>query len=729
MRDEQVEKEFLQQSVLPLLFSSKSANTFVSARNAFKDHGTSIESLQERYDSLSKDDEDFWTDVAEIISDAYDADVPDFSEEEFRDYIKKLLKIRFDKEFRKNDVKKLEDDTDIDSFLSEIAGGNDLVLEDDDSNPRIIYVGERTSREYVEPLQPIDAEFYPPLLIEVDSESGEIQLSGDRDQRNRFVKETSEHDTISLQDEEPEAYDELEIRPDFIQNLKDHDIFLKNIKISGGGSDISMSVASGDGAIDVQDFVDYDLLLQNKQDILSLSSCEFVYITENEDIDFKLNFQTFRRIETNQEFIKIALELPTDHESSREDLEDILEHYGVEVYEPYYKPSAYYFNKLLTTNSNYRSKYLAPLEEMENNNDLDILTDGGIINEDNEEDKITLDKETLASAIQNQLEEAERVDIEINGRQHRIAELEGYEDSRLALVLKSYSDDAEDAHRRFYRVIIPFRARPDNFEKIYNIILSRIDYHKILTSQSEEEVVEYIVRAAQRQAKYHQKMLVEKEARRSAKILSDYLQSPEEFRDRYERPAEAGYVVEDHLNVLFRYLFRDYLYAGGKNEPDGALQLRNKYYLVDSKQRSDLPQSQLIKANQDLVDSKYSDLVESDSMIFVISKELLLSNTESGSLNPDARERVAGDEDASFHFLSVETVYKIYEIFSENTHILSSTNDVREDVFSEIKAMIEESKLSDNCLELEENEENHLGNIRRIIDREDYIPEDRNRYI
>lgn len=728
MRDDQVEKEFLRDRIIPLLFSSKSANTFVSARNTFKDHGTSIPELQDRYDSIPKDDVDFWTDVAEIIGDAYNSDGVDFSKGEFRNSIKDLLQIRFDKEFRKNDVKKLEDGTDIDSFLSGIAGGNDLVLKDDDSNPRVIYVGERTSREYVEPLQPTDAEFYPPLLIEMDSEKGEIHLSGDRDQRNRFVGETTRHDTISLQDEVPEAYEELELKPDFIHKIKDHDIFLNNIKISGGGSDISLSVASGEGTIDVQDFVDYDLLIQDKQDILSISNCEFVYVTEEKDIDFKLNFQTFRRNESNEEYIKIALELSADDESQRGEIEDILENYGVEVYEPYYKPSAYYFNNILTTNSNYRRKYTEPMEEMDGDSDLDILLDSDIISEEDEEDKISLNKETLASKVTDKLEDAERIDIEFGGRQHRIAEIEDYENSRLAIVLKSYSDGTDDGHRRFYRVVLPFKARLNKFEKIYNIVLSRINYHKILTSDSESDVVEYIVRASQRQIKYHQRMLLEKEARRSAKIQNDYHQAPEEFRERYESAAKAGYVIEEHLNVLFRYLFRDYLYGGGKNEPDGALQLQEKHYLVDSKQSKKISKNQLTKADQDIESSKYSDLVESDSLIFVISKRLLLSNTDSGSLNPEARERVTRDKDSTFHFISVESIHNLYEIFSENDNVLSSNGGVYDDVICEIRDMIEESKHSQDCEELEENEETHLGEIRRIIDGVDYMPEDRDRY-
>jgi hypothetical protein len=732
MRDDQLEKEFLRDRILPLLFSSKSATTFVAARNTFDEHETSIDSLQESYDSRERENEEFWTEVAEIVSDAYDSEVPDFSEEDFREFVKKLIVIRFDKEFRKNDVKKFEDGTDVESFLDEIAGGNDLLLEDEESNPRVIYVGERTSREYVEPLQPTDAEFYPPMLIEVDSENSEIHLSGDRDQRNRFVRETTDRDSIDLQDEEPEAYEELEIEPGFIQKLKDHDIFLKNIRIMGGSSDISLSVASGDGAIDVQDFVDYDLLLQDKQDIMSLSKCEFLYVLgeDEEDIEFKLNFQTFKRVDTNLEFIKIALELSAEDESAREEIEEIIKNYGVEVYKPYYKPSSYYFNKIIKTNSNYRDKYLSPLEEMGGDDELKILLDEDIIDTEIDGENISLNKEVLVEAIQSKLDEAERVDVELDGRQHRIAHVEDYENNRLAIILKSYSDDPEDDHRRFYRVVIPFRARPKKFEKIYNIVLSRArtNYHEILTSESEREVVEYLVRAAQRHIKYHQHMLIEKEARRSVKILKDYFPDPEGFRERYDSAAKAGDVIEDHLNVVLRYLFRDYLYGGGKNEPDGALQLQGQYYLLDSKQISSIPQNQLNKASKDLDNSKYSDLVESDSMIFLISKELLLSDTESGSLNPDARDRVSREEDTTFHFVCVEAICELYEIFSENSNILSSNNNVRDDVFSNIKDMVEESRFADDCEELTENEERYLGEIRQRIDSADYMPEDRERY-
>lgn len=727
MQESHLEKEFLRDRILPLLFSSKSANLFVSARNAFDEFGTSIDNLQNRYDSVEKEEEDFWTNIAKLVSSAYNSDLPDFSEREFREFIQELLRIRFDKEFRKNDVRKLDGGTDIDSFLSEIEGGHNLVLDKSGSNRRLLYVGERTSREFMDPLRPTDAEFYPPLLIEANGKKSEIRLSGDKDQRNRFVSDTKTRDTINLQDEEPEAYEELDINLNFIQNLKDHGIYLKDIRISDEYSDVSVSVSSDDGAIDVQDFVDYDLLIQNKQDIISLTRCKFVYVKKEVDVEFTLNFQKFKRNRGNEEYIKISLELAANLESHRSEIEEILENYGIEPYEPYYMPLSYYFNKILTTNSNFRNKYFAPLDEMDGTDNLAVLTDGGIIDPE-ADDGISMNKENLAAEIRSKLEEAEQVDIEFDGRQHRIARLDEYENNRLALVLKSYSDDAQDDHTRFYRVVIPFRARPDNFEKIYNVILLRTNYHKILTSESAEERVEYIVKAAHRQMKYDQRMLVEKEARRSAKVLDEYYQNPKNVRERFDTPAEAGYVIEDHLNVLLRYMFRDYLHGGGPNESDGALRLKDEYYLVDSKQRSDLPRKQYTKAHQDVDGSEYSGLVGSDNMIFIISKRLLLSNTQSGSLNYDNRKQVEKGQATSFHFISVEGVNELYEIFSENINILRSSSDICETVFSEVKDMIDDSAHCEDCEELTENEERCLGTIRKMIDRSRYMPEDRNRY-
>jgi len=326
MRDDQLEKESLKDRILPLLFSSKTANVFRSARNVLENNDTDLDQLQEIYDSKSKDDEEFWTSVASHMSEAYNVEPPDFSEGNFRGFIKELLEIRFDKEFRKNDIKKLDDDSDLDDYLSNIDGGNNLVLENDQSNTRIILVGNRTTREYIEPLQPADEEFYPPLLIEVDRDNDELHLSGDKSQRNRYVSHATTRDDVNLQDEEPESYDELDIDLNFIHKFKSHDVFLKNIKIGGSDSEISLSVGSGDGTIEIQDFVDYDLLLQEKRDILLLSKCEFVYLTgENqEDIEFVLNFQTYKRMNSSQAFIKIALELSDGDDGVRSDIEEIL---------------------------------------------------------------------------------------------------------------------------------------------------------------------------------------------------------------------------------------------------------------------------------------------------------------------------------------------------------------------------------------------------------------------
>lgn len=474
--------------------------------------------------------------------------------------------------------------------------------------------------------------------------------------------------------------------------------------------------------------MDYDLLIQDKQDLLAVDKYKFIYVTEKEDVEFEVNFQTFSRTSDNREFIKISLEISETEQEIRETIEDILERYGIDVYEPYHKPPSYYFNKILTTNKNYRAKYYNSLENVSSDVGMDKLVDKDIIDPDSEEDYIPLNKESLMKEIHSVLSDATGEDIEIGGRQHRIADIEEPEESRIQLTVKSYSDDAEDSHRRFYRVIIPFRARPDKFEKIYNIILTQVNYHRILTSESHTDVVRYIVRATRRKLRYQQEMLVEKEARRSVKILQDYYPEPEQFRESHDSKQQAGYDIEEHVNVVLRYLFRDYLPGGGKNEADGRLKLKDSHYLMDSKQSESIPQTQLTKSKQDLEDSGSSVFTESDRMVFVVSKELLLSNTESGSLNKDARERIERDTDFSFHFISVEAISTLYDIFSENTNIISSNSKANGEILSHVQSMIDESQFSEDCEDLTENEERYIAKTRRTIDDSDYMPEDGYRY-
>lgn len=727
MNDDQLEKVFLKDRILPLLFNRKSATLFRSASNALESRDTSVEDLQSDYESVNRNDSEFWETIEDILSDAYDASVSDFSKTNFEEFIENLIHVRFEKEFRLNDIRKLADETDIDGFLTEIDSGDNIVLTNG-SAPRIIFVGSKSSREYIQPLQPREEEYFPPLLLEVKKDNNEIRLSGNKSQRNQFVFATRDLDNIVLQDEEPESYDSLDIDPQFIQKLRGNDCFLRNISISGAGSDISLSVSSGDGVIEVQEFVDYDLLIQEKEDILYINKCEFVYVSENEDILFNLNFQTFARNVDNREFMKISLEIQESSQEIRDSIEDLLENYGIVVYEPYHKPPAYYFNKLLTTNRNYREKYLGSLEQINSETGLSEITENSIIRTDSNEDYIPLDKEALVQKIHNILSDAAKVDVKIGGRQHRIANVEDAEENRIYLQLKSYSDDSRDGHRRFYRVIIPFRARPDKFEKIYNVILSNANYHKLMTADSSEEVVKYIVRAARRKIKYHQEMLVEKEARRSAKILEDYYPAPKQFRETQDTDQKAGYEIEDHLNVVMRYLFRNYLPGGGKNEADGILQLEGGQYLIDSKQSKEIAQTQVSKAKEDLDDSGQGTLDGSEQLIFIISKELLFSNTEDGSLNREARARIERGNDFSFHFISVELVYKLYDVFTENINIISGNPDLQREIFTSIRSTIDESQFIGDCKELKESEEDCIGEIRRLIDDAEYMPEDRLRY-
>lgn len=727
MKDNQFEKDFLKDRILPLLFNRKSATLFRAASNALKSRDTSVEKLQSEFESTDKKDEEFWENVSDILSEAYDVSIKDFSETGFEDFIENLIHVRFEKEFKLNDIRKFTKETDPENFLTEIDTGDNIVLSNDSAS-RVIFVGTKSSREYIEPLQPEEEEYFPPLLLELKEDKNEIRLSGNKSQRNEFVFATRKFDNIVLQDEEPESYDKLDIDPKFIQKLKTNDCFIRDISISGFSSDISLSVSSGSGVIEVQEFVDYDLLVQDKKDVLSIDKCKFVYLSEDEDILFNLNFQTFSGNIDNREFMKISLEMQESSQEIRDEIEELLGNYGIDVYEPYHKPPAYYFNKLLTTNRNYREKYLDSLEQIDSETGLKQITNNDIIMTDSDEDYIPLNKDILLEQLQNILSDAAEVDVIIGGRQHRITNVEDADENRIHLQLKSYSDDSDDSHRRFYRVIIPFRARPDKFEKIYNVILSNINYHKLMTADSSEEVVKYIIRATQRKIRYHQEMLVEKEARRSARILEDYYPAPKQFRETQDTDQKAGYEIEDHLNVVMRYLFRNYLPGGGKNESDGVLQLEGEQYLVDSKQSKEIAQTQLSKAKEDLSDTSQGSLGGSERLIFIISKELLYSNTKKGSLNKEARKRVERGNDYSFHFVSVEFVFELYDVFTENINLISGNPDLQREIFTSIRSTIDDSQFTENCVELDEKEDDCIGTIRQLIDDAEYMPEDRFQY-
>lgn len=697
---------------------------FRKARTTLSKYDTSVDELKRKYGDVGKEDEEFWKEISKILSEAYDAEKPDFNGLEFQDFVKELLRIRFEKEFRKNDVKKLDDSTDIEGFLEEVKQNHNLVIEDG-SNKKIIYSGQESSREFSEPLTPVEEEYYPPLLIEVDEDSDELLLSGKRSQRNQFVQATTDYSEIQLKDEEPESYEELELTPGFIHQLRTQDIFLTEIRLKGQLSNINLNVSTDEnGAIEINDFIDYDLFLQEKVDILSISKCGMVYVTEERDVEFTLNFQIFKRVDRNEEYIKIALELSSEDEIYRSDLEEILANYGLEVYEPYYLPNEYYFNKFLVSYKNNRPKYYAPLDEMEGDTGLDFLRDKDILDSEGG-DEIELDEEALQDEMFSVLEDVTGEYLEMDGREYRITHCEKEDKNRITLILKSFSDNQDDRHERLVRVTIPFRARPSVYEKINTIFLSRIDYHKLLTSDDTSEVLEYLVKATQHHVKYQQELLLEKECRRSVKILENYVSDPTEFRDNYDSAADAGDVVEVQVNVLFRYLFHGFIPGGGSNEPDGLLQLRDDVYFVDSKQSKSIPQTEYTKSKEDILSSELGDILgeEINVLIYVISRGLIVSETSEASLNLDAQRRVSEGGEIEFSFLSIEFLLELYGLFSENKHIINNDTDLLKRIHSEINDLVEENKYISDCDVLEEQEEGTIGDIRRLIDNSNYLPE------
>lgn len=716
-------KEFVKNKILPpLFFNRKGDKLFDLAIRYFDENDTNIDSIIHEFRSVDFDNTDFWMNIINILSFVYENEIDeqnliDLLKSDFNDFLMKLLSFRFEYEFIPDDEIALTDSVSFDEFINTKLNTKNNIIISDDNTTQIFSVIPKPEKGYKEPFQPGELKFYPITLIKFDKYNNKVLLNGYKKDRTRLINQINDFDDNVISKENVEELSSFKFHiSNIFTTLRDKGFYLKTIKYHSSFFNLNLS-ATSNNILEISEFINPELILHDILDFLKLEQMKFDYYFEGDkNIPFNLVVEKYNqsREGIDEKYFKIILkvvsrskniDLPQIEQSIIKELKAI----GIEINKAYNMPNSYYFDDFIHAKDELRPKYFNLLRKNpESKQVIDKLLENGILSDNG----VKFDFDKYLKLLYNILSSLKDKRIKVKDESFEILEIDKKKKS-LILRIKIYSDSKEKRYADYYSVIIPFGSRPNKVDKIYNIILSDLNEYKILRYDEAHgaEVLNELYNRVKTYLLYHYRQLLSKEANNSHNWLVKYVDNPFDFKDA-ETPTKSGYIVENHVNILLKLLFGNYLAVGGKNKPDGLLGFDGDIvYIIDSKQHQNLEKSELTKL-RDYVHSYRNDERSHDVKggILIICKKVL----KNGSLNPTSRKEVLKDNNAQIGYLSLEFLLDLYGFYSTYFNV---DLDIRNKLQMTALKVIEKSCESDNVKDLETIEINQMKQLYAEIDK------------
>lgn len=710
-------KEFVENKILPpLFFNRKGDKLFDLAMKYFNENDTNIDSIIHEFRSVDFDNTDFWMNIINILSFFYENEIDrqnlsDLLKSDFDGFLKKLLSFRFEYEFMPDDEICLTDGASFDVFINTKFDTENNIIINDDNITQIFSVNPKHEKGYKEPFQPGELKFYPITLIKFDKYNNKVLLNGYKRDRTRLFNQINDFDENVISKENVEELSSFKFDiSNIFATLRDKGFYLKNIKYHSSFFNLNLS-ATSNNLLEISEFINPELILHDVLDFLKLKQMKFDYYFDGEkNIPLNLVVENYnqRREGVDEKYFKIILKVVSRRKDV--DLSEIeqsiikeLKAIGIEINKAYNMPNSYYFDNFIHAEDESRPRYLEILKKNpEGKQVIDKLLDNNILSDDGAK----FDYDKYLKLLYNILSSLKGERIKVKDEYFEILEI-NKKKRPIRLRIKIYSDSKEKKYTDYYSVIIPFGSRLNKVDKIYNIILADSNEYKILLYNETHgtEVLNELYNCVKVYLLYHYKQLLGKEANNSHHWLVKYVNNPFEFKDA-ETPTKSGYTVENHVNIILKLLFGNYLAVGGKNKPDGILGFDgNIAYVIDSKQHQNLEKSELTKL-RDYIHSYRNDesIYNVKGGILIICKKIL----KNGSLNPSSRKEVLKDTDAQIGYLSLEFLLDLYEFYGTYFNLdLDIRNKLQRTAFK----VIEKSCESDNVKDLETIETNQMEQL------------------
>lgn len=726
-------KDYLAKKFLKPLFFDKDGNGILKEMQSYFDaQNISPNKLLTEFGNIvNLYDTNFWGKIVSIINSCFNAnvDITNYDlnkEDEFKRFVQELLKIKFDFIFVCDESKKINDKKLLDDYINNLLQNNNVIsIASQDSIKRLIVPSKKEYSINALPNEPKTLFAFPNILIKIDKQRISFNCSNKARLSSiiRKIQSTSKDgDQTVLGEFNEETIDNLNVDvKNFFTNLKEEGFFIKTIRFR---SPLFYFSAGSREILDYEKLVDADFYLNTILDFINIQQMKMAYNLNvgNKSKDFMVTVKVVcHEVSEEASTIKFNINITKNKfltDKIEKEIFEKLKSIGIISDCSYELPLEHYLNKFLYLDGDLDKLYKKIFSLDKDNKILNELIKSKIVlNGDN----IKVDIEKLNYYVVASFKKLINKNYTLNADQFVITEVALDKKKRIGLNVKISNDSL--LKNEYYQVIVYDDVR--GYDRILKIALYNFDrafFLKNIIKNNDNKVLEYLHNRIWSYLNYEYNLQLEKEAKSAHIWLKEYSLNYKELENK-RTPAQLGGIVEKKLNILMKYLYRNYLLIGGSKKPDGYLyHNQNGTYLIDSKQHKDIFIGEIDKIVRYLFSfCKKAQLPESSTGVLIICREKL-----GKTLNKKARDEWENskefNQNIKIAFVSLEFLSELFELLRKP--IVNSNNQLRNKVLESFYEVIKQSADVSDKKTLTDLEDKTIAGLKKEIQRENYIPQE-----
>ena len=726
-------KDYLTKKFLNPLFFDKDGNRILKEIQTHIDaQNLSLNKILTEFEHIfNLHDPNFWTKIVSIINSCFNSnmDITKYNlnkEDEFKSFVHELLRIKFDFIFECDESKKINDQKLLNEYINTLLQNNDVILiASQDNIKRLIVPSKKEYSINALPNEPKTLFSFPNILIKIDKQRISFNCSN-KARLSSIIKKiqsvSKEGEQTILGEFNEETIDNLKVDvKNFFTNLKEEGFFIKTIRFR---SPLFYFSAGSKEVLDYEKLVDANYYLNTILDFINIQQIKMVFNQNvgNKSKDFVVTIKIIcHEISEEAGNIKFNIIISKNKALTTKIEKEIfnkLKAIGIVADCSYELPLEHYLNKFLYLDGNINRLYKKILSLDKDNKILNELIKNQIVS-NGEEIKINNDK--LNEFILASFKKLIKKSFSSNNEEFTISDVIVDDKKRIILNIKLSNDNL--LKNEYYQVIVHNDVR--GYDRIIKIALYNFDkayFLKSILEKNNEKVLAYLYNRIWCYLNYEYNLQLEKEAKSAHSWLKEYSSNFKNL-EKNKTPAQLGGIVEKKLNILLKYLYRNYLLIGGPKKPDGYLyQNKTDTYLMDSKQHKDIYIGEIDKIVRYLFSfCKKAQLPESNNGVLIICREKL-----GKTLNKKARDEWKNSKEYNqkykVAFVSLEFLLELFELVRKP--VVNANNQLKKKIQDAFYEVIKQSADFSDKKTLTDLEDKTIAGLQKEIQREDYIPQE-----
>lgn len=726
-------KDYLAKKFLKPIFFDKDGNRILKEMQSHFDAQnlspnkilTEFENSSNLYDTI------FWGKIVSIINSCFNTNINITNynlnnEDEFKNFVQELLRIKFDFIFECDESKKINDKKLLDEYITTLLQNKDVIsIASQDGIKRLIVPSKKEYSINALPNEPKTLVAFPNILIKIDKQRISFNCSN-KARLSSIIKKiqstSKEGDQTILGEFNEETIDNLNVDvKNFFTNLKEEGFFIKTIRFR---SPLFYFSAGSKDVLDYEKLVDANFYLNTILDFINIQQIKMVFNQNvgNKSKDFIVTIKIICH-ELSEEAGTIKFNIVISKNKAlttkiEKEISNKLKTIGIVADCSYELPLEYYLNKFLYLDGSLNKLYKKILSLDKDNKILNELIKSQIVS-NGEEIKVNNDK--LNEFILTSFKKLIKKSYSSNNEEFTISDVSMDDKKRIILNIKISNDTL--LKNEYYQVIVDNDVR--GYDRIIKIALYNFDrayFLKSILEGNNEKVLSYLYNRIWSYLNYEYNLQLEKEAKSAHSWLKEYSSNFKNL-EKNKNPTQLGGIVEKKLNILMKYLYRNYLLIGGPLKPDGYLyQNKTDTYLIDSKQHKDIYIGEIDKIVRYLFSfCKKARLPESNNGILIICREKL-----GKTLNKKSRDEWKNSKEYNkkyrVAFVSLEFLLGLFELVRKP--VVNANNQLKNKIQDAFYEVIKQSADFSDKKTLTDLEDKTMVGLQKEIQRDDYIPQE-----